>query len=172
MCNRINGLSTNKLCPIFFLIIKENLNYKITTFLSYFIIVYVCVSELVFFPVLLRRFLMTLFLRDWITHLQSDNNGLRRISVSSLIFFLIQPVTRVPFAFNCVSFSDGVWKGKSCGVSGHGLLLRSGGTEAQSRFEKHSMCCGSIQDMERRRVSFWGEDIWTGWALKLLPWLL
>lgn len=68
-------------------------------------------------------------------------------------FILIQSVTRVPFAFLCVSFPDGVWKGKSCGVSGHGLLLRSGGTEAQPRFEKHSMCCGSIQDMERRRVS-------------------
>lgn len=54
---------TNILCPMIFLIINGNFNNKITACLSYFIIVCVRVSELVFFSFLLRRLLMTLFLR-------------------------------------------------------------------------------------------------------------
>lgn len=164
MYHGINCLCTNILCPIIFLIIKENFNNKITTCLSSFIIVCVRVSELVFSGFAASTFDDVIFTRlnyAFTTRQQGSEADFG----PRFYFILIQPVTRMPFAFLCVSFSDGVWKGKSCGVSGHGLLLRSGGTEAQSRFEKHPMCCGSIQDMERRRVSLWGEDIWTGWVL-------
>lgn len=95
---------------------------------------------------------MTLFLRE-LNYAFTKRQGAEADFGPRFDFILIQSVNRVPFAFLCGSFSDGVWKGKSCGVSGHGLLLRSGGTEAQPRFEKHSLCCGSIQDMERWRVS-------------------
>lgn len=162
MDHGINCLCTNILCPIFFLIIKENFNNKITTCLSSFIIVCVRVSELVFFP----SFTASTFDDVVFTRLNyaftQRQQGSEADFGPRLDFILIQPVTRMPFAFLCVYFSDGVWKGKSCGLSGHGLLLCSGGAEAQPRFEKHAVCCGSIQDMERRRVSLWGEDIWTG----------
>lgn len=50
--------------------------------------------------------------------------------------------------------SDGLREGASGGVSGHGLLLRAGGAEAQSGSEEHSLRGGSVQDVERGQVSF------------------
>lgn len=144
---------TNILCPMIFLIINGNFNNKITACLSYFIIVCVRVSELVFFFVFAASTFDDVVFTRLNYAFTKRQQGSEAGFGSRFDFILIQPVTRVPFAFLFVSFSDGVWKGKSCGVSGHGLLLRSGRTEAQPRFEKHSMCCGSIQDMERRRVS-------------------
>lgn len=65
-------------------------------------------------------------------------------------FAVVQCQYRVDLLLLC---GDGLWKGQGCGVSGHGLLLCSGGAEDQSRSEKHSVCRGPVQDLERRRVS-------------------
>lgn len=66
-----------------------------------------------------------------------------------VVELLLHPVVVV-----LLLLSDGVRKGESGGVSGHGLLLRASGAEAQSSSEEHSLRGGPVQDVERRRVSF------------------
>ena len=53
-----------------------------------------------------------------------------------------------------LTVSDGVREGEGGGVSGHGLLLRPGGAEAQPSSEEQTLCGGPVQDVEGRRVSF------------------
>lgn len=88
------------------------------------------------------------------SYIRSAGEGRRQISapVSILLSYSVSN----EWVLCCPArllFCDGVWKGKGCGVSGHGLFLRPGGAEAQSLSEKHSVCRGPVQDMERRRVS-------------------
>lgn len=58
------------------------------------------------------------------------------------------------FRWRSLPVLDGLRERESGGVSGHGLFLRAGGAASESCSEKHSLRGGSVQDVERRRVSF------------------
>lgn len=60
--------------------------------------------------------------------MQSDGEGQISAPISILKSYSVSNEWALSFP-PWLLFCDGVWEGKGCGVSGHGLLLRSGGAE-------------------------------------------